>query len=98
MYVRCNIVESVGDKLAVISEALFRAIAPDLISASSFKEARIDEEFSRNIGCIDVRSQMIYIKLLNIEFTHSRYFPRENIKISSGKEVLRELFHQSNWN
>lgn len=42
MYVRCNIVESIGDKLAVISDALFRAIAPDLISASSFKEARID--------------------------------------------------------
>lgn len=53
MYARCNIVESVGDKLTVISDALFRAIAPDLISASSFKEARIertDRDRSREIS------------------------------------------------
>lgn len=66
MYVRCNIVESVGDKLAVISDALFRAIAPDLISASSFKEARIDlgagfQEISDPDSPIDIRSWIILV-------------------------------------
>lgn len=76
MYVRCNIVESVGDKLTVISDALFRAIAPDLISASSFKEARIERRsrFSRNIErFVDIRSWIIYI-------IKSGYFPCTNIK------------------
>lgn len=41
--VRCNIVESIGDKLTVIPDALFRAIASDLITASSFElDRRLD--------------------------------------------------------